>query len=239
MTSLSTSDVGRRIALSILLGWTLLRIDAQTQRDTSHGYVEGRIVDQTDAVVPEAKIEFRSSGSIYSAATGANGTYRIELPEGRYEITVRKPGFCYRRSPFRISPAEISTINAMLSVCAVANVLTIENGVSRSHDELKPTYTEESIAVSCGTAEKLEMLILYGVREQDADTAVYEGNRLFETVVATYDNVTVQARQIRLDRRSLYLYATGSVVIDTGGQRSEVEKATLSFDQKCELVRTN
>ena len=230
---------GVHIVLSMILAVAFVRMNAQSEHDAPSSRLEGIVVDPTGAIVPGANVSFESAGATYSAATAADGKYKIEVPEGRYEISVRKPGFCYRRAPFRIASSQSLTINAALSVCAIADVLTIENGVSRAHDELRPVYKEESIAVPCGAAEKLEMLIIYGVREEKADTAAYEGNRDFNTVVATYNNVTVYAQRIRFDRKSSHLYAQGNVLIENGSGRSSGEEVTLSFDRSCALTTTN
>ncbi len=232
MNSGSVRVVAKAMAL-ILAGMLIsvsLSARAQAARDEPIGHLRGTIADPTGAVVPGAKVFFKSNIANYSVTTAANGTYETQLPVGTYGIEVRKPGLCYRRAQFRLPASAPLTINAVVTACVIADVVTLENGKGTWRDQIRPAYKAELILIPDSSAQPLELLITYASREQDADITTYTENGAPDVVV-TYDNLTVYARRVRFDRRALRIYAEGSVVVEDGTGRSTGERAVLAFEQ--------
>jgi hypothetical protein len=219
-------------AMALILAGTLISVSlparAQVVRDEPAGHLRGTIADPTGAVVPGAKVLFKSNVANYSVTTAANGTYETQLPVGTYGIDVRKPGLCYQRAQFRLLPSAPLTINAVVTPCAIAYVVILENGSGTARDEIRPAYKAESVLIPDSSAQPLELLVTFASREQDADVTTYTENGEPEVVV-TYDNLTVYARTVRLDRKALRIYAEGSVVVEDGTGRSTGERAVLAF----------
>jgi hypothetical protein len=221
-------------AMVLILAGTLMSVSlsarAQAVRDEPAGHLRGTVADPTGAVVPGAKVLFKSDVANYSVTTAANGTYETQLPVGTYGIDVRKPGLCYQRAQFRLLASAPLTINPVLTACAIAYVVTLENGEGTARDEIRPAYKVESVPIPDSSAQPLDLLITYASREQDADITTYTQNAAPEVVV-TYDNLTVYGRRVRLDRKALRIYAEGSVVVEDGAGRSTGERAVLAFEQ--------
>jgi hypothetical protein len=60
------------------------------------GTIQGRVTDQSGAVVPDAKVEAiqLSTGSVTPVTTNGEGLYTIpNLPSGDYQVVISKPGF--------------------------------------------------------------------------------------------------------------------------------------------------
>ena len=224
----------RVVAMASILAGILTSVPpsayAQSVRGEQTGHLRGVIADPTGAVVAGAKVLFKSAVANDSVTTAANGTYEAQLPVGTYEIEVRKPGLCYRRATFRLPASVALTINAVVTPCIVADVVTFENGRGTERDEIRPAYKAESVPIPNSSAPPLELLITYAGAEEDADITVYTGNGA-PGVVVTYDNFTVYARKIRFDRRALRIYAEGSVVVEDGTGPSTGERAVLAFKQ--------
>jgi hypothetical protein len=121
-------------------------------------------------------------------------------------------------------------INMVPTPCAIAYVITIENGEGTARDELRPAFKTESVPIPDSSAQSLELVITYASREEDADTTVYAGNSAPEVVV-TYNNLTIYARRVRFDRRTLRIYPEGSVTVEDGSRHSTCERSVVAFEQ--------
>src|SRR5262249_42104962 len=57
--------------------------------------LEGTVKDASGAVVPQAEIICvgETTGFRFTAETGLDGRYFVTVPEGRYDIVVRRSGF--------------------------------------------------------------------------------------------------------------------------------------------------
>ena len=225
----SRSDRAVAKAVAIILAGTLMNASLSTHaQGGTPAHLQGAVADSSGAVVPGAKVVLKSDVASYSALTAVDGTYQIQLPIGRYLIDVRKAGFCYQRAPFRLLASAVLTIDAVVTPCVIADVVTIENGKGTARDELRPAYKVESVVIPDSSSQPLELLITYASREEDAGITNYTGNGAPE-VVATYDNLTVYARRVRFDRKALRIYAEGKVIVEDGTGRSTGERAVLTL----------
>src|SRR5437016_12734012 len=74
----------------------LLSLTLSTFAQSDRGTITGAIADPAGAVVANAAIEARNTGTgaVYPVASSATGNYTLaELPAGNYEISVTVPGF--------------------------------------------------------------------------------------------------------------------------------------------------
>jgi hypothetical protein len=104
---------------------------------SSHGSVRGSVRDQTDAVIPGAKLELTNKGTNITLRTTTNEAGLYEFPQviiGRYTLTVAFPG--------------METLQASLEV--QVQVTTAFNAV------LKPGSTESKVTVSAEITPMVE-----------------------------------------------------------------------------------
>ncbi|MGH9334884.1 MAG: TonB-dependent receptor, partial [Vicinamibacteria bacterium] len=97
---------------------------------TPEGAIDGVIRDETGAVVPGATVEASSPaliGGPRRTVTDGDGRYRfLRLPVGEYAVTFSLPGFAtLKREGVVVNAAFTATINAELSVAAVAESVTV------------------------------------------------------------------------------------------------------------------
>src|ERR1035441_6973354 len=79
--------------VAVLLAHLVCSPPAWAQRSA---YIHGRVLDPSQAVVPEAAITIvnEESGFRRTAETGSDGEYAVgSLDSGVYKVTVRKEGF--------------------------------------------------------------------------------------------------------------------------------------------------
>jgi Carboxypeptidase regulatory-like domain len=75
------------------------------------GVVRGTVTDATGAVVAGARVRARnvSTGAGLEATAGAEGSYSLALPAGRYDIDFGEPGFqTVNRREWILLPAQPS-----------------------------------------------------------------------------------------------------------------------------------
>src|SRR5713226_9144651 len=81
---------------SLLVAGLLLLLTLAAFAQSDRGTITGTIADPAGAVVANAEIVARNTGTgaAYPVASSATGNYTLaELPAGAYEITVTVPGF--------------------------------------------------------------------------------------------------------------------------------------------------
>jgi len=93
-------------------------------------YIQGRVLDPTQAVVPQAAITIvnQESGFRRVTETGSDGGYAVgSLDSGVYKITVRKDGFrTMIRFNVKVTNLEAAQVDFTLSVGAVQETITVE-----------------------------------------------------------------------------------------------------------------
>ena len=102
---------------------------AAWSQSAGSGTIQGRITDQSGAVIPGAQVTIRSAGIGVSRAmqTNESGEYRaVLLPPGDYEVTVESKGFAtVKRDGVRVEVGSTATVNVELRVAAAAETLTV------------------------------------------------------------------------------------------------------------------
>ena len=93
-------------------------------------YIQGRVLDPSQAVVPQAAITIvnQESGFRRVTETGSDGGYAVgSLDSGVYKVTVRKDGFrTMIRFNVKVTNLEAAQVDFTLSVGAVQETITVE-----------------------------------------------------------------------------------------------------------------
>ncbi len=114
------------------------------------GSVSGTVKDVSNAVVPNASVNATNvaTGVEYRVATNGQGFYSFaQLPIGRYNITIEKPGFkLQKHTGITIDANSALTVDAMLAVGERSDVVTVaENQIQV---ETKSTQMGEVITAA-------------------------------------------------------------------------------------------
>ena len=144
----------RSLLKAVVFFFVVLTLSAQTDRGT----ITGRIIDPAGAVVANAAIEARNTGTgaVYRVASSATGNYTIaQLPSGTYEITVTVTGFKkFVRSGLTIEAAQTIRVDAALEVGNATESVTVTEAATL----LKTESGELSNTVATKTMDTLPLL---------------------------------------------------------------------------------
>ena len=87
-----------RNRLIILIALTLFLSMVASSQTKKSGVMIGTVTDSFGSLITGAAVEAKNAaGREFATKTNAEGSYRLELPEGRYRISVRAPG-----TPFNV-----------------------------------------------------------------------------------------------------------------------------------------
>jgi hypothetical protein len=124
------------LVLSLMLCFSAIAFGQNTT-----GTVEGTITDQNDAVVPNATVTVKSTGSTAgfnrTVTTGQNGYFQVtQIPIGTYTITATAPNFKTSTQDVTVSLDRAAIANAKLEVGSAGetvivssdDAVTIDNG---------------------------------------------------------------------------------------------------------------
>ena len=78
------------------------------------GTLSGLILDHGQARVPAARILVEAKGFRRTLTSGDDGSYTIELPDGKYRVSVTRDGFYPLRKTVRIRSSATVTTNITL-----------------------------------------------------------------------------------------------------------------------------
>lgn len=122
----------RWIPRALFMALTLFVAATQTtfaQSAAINGQIEGTVLDQSGAAVPNAKVTILSKDTGYtrSMQTDANGFYRFgTLPLGTYGVSVEATGFGkVERNNIAINAGSVASINFSLGVATLTNTVEI------------------------------------------------------------------------------------------------------------------
>ncbi|HTA45422.1 MAG TPA: carboxypeptidase-like regulatory domain-containing protein [Bryobacteraceae bacterium] len=129
---------------------------------SDRGTITGTITDPGGAVVPNASIEAKNTGTdaVYPAASSSTGNYTIgQLPAGNYELTVTVSGFKkFVRPNLQVEVAGTLRVDAAMEIGAATESVT----VTEAAPLLKTEGGEVSSNVSTSTLNDLPILTLTG-----------------------------------------------------------------------------
>src|SRR5450631_1303270 len=113
--------------VAVLLAYLVCSPSAWAQRSA---YIHGRVLDPSQAVVPEAAITVvnQESGFRRVTETATDGDYAVgSLDSGIYKVTVRKDGFrTMIRFNVKVANLEAAQVDFLLSVGDVQETITVE-----------------------------------------------------------------------------------------------------------------
>jgi hypothetical protein len=113
--------------VAVFLAVSLCSPQAWAQRSA---YIHGRVIDPSQAAVPEAAITLvnQDSGFRHVTQTSPSGEYAVgSLESGIYKVTVRKDGFrTMIRFNVKVANLEAAQVDFALSVGAVQETITVE-----------------------------------------------------------------------------------------------------------------
>ena len=111
------------VSIPVLVG----RTNGQT---TTSGGLSGVVIDQTNAVVPDAVIEIQdiAKGTVQSAKTDGEGVYQFFfLRPGRYRLKVTHAGFEEEQKSVTIQVGPPATVNVSLQVAKASSEITVSD----------------------------------------------------------------------------------------------------------------
>ncbi len=95
---------------------------------SDQGSITGTITDPQGGVTPNASIDARNvdTGAIFHGGTSSTGNYVIQLPAGKYELTVTVPGFKkYVRANIQVVTASATRQDIKLELGATSETITV------------------------------------------------------------------------------------------------------------------
>jgi hypothetical protein len=119
--------------LFILTVFLMFACNALAQTGTSR--ITGTVIDQTGAVLPNAKVTARNeaTGVSYSAQASSAGTYSFDsLPVGNYEIKVEAQGFrTYSSTANVLTVGAPLVVDAAMQVGAASEVVSVQGAYEK------------------------------------------------------------------------------------------------------------
>lgn len=177
-----------------------------------------------EAVVLDEKvvIENLQTGQVWRLITDDAGTYSASVPAGTYSVTTEGTNWHlpFRRAPFQLHAGSTSTLNIVLS----PRILTMATIVGKGKSiEWAPPQRYESFSIPGTSSDLLKMLIQYETKRTSKGTTVYKWAKL------SFDLTTVYADELKLDRKTLRLIASGRVMVEDGKERRKLSTTSINF----------
>jgi Carboxypeptidase regulatory-like domain len=181
-----------RLFLFSFLCWVMNSPEAWAQLTTT-GTLSGRVTDSRGAVVPQAAITVSSEDTKVETHTTSNGDGSFVLPglpPGGYDVTIVKQGFeTYTESGILLSPAQVATVNAMLTVGQVSTSVTVHGSaaqVQTTTAEVSNQVNEQQVSTLPLNGRNYQSLsfLMPGVTNTSPDTALAQGGFLTNNVIS-------------------------------------------------------
>ncbi|MEM8566806.1 MAG: TonB-dependent receptor [Bacteroidota bacterium] len=183
----------------ILIGIFFTALGNATAQD---GFVTGTVEDAKGESVAFANvlIEQLKTGS----STDANGSYRISLPPGEYDVQVSAIGFATQRQKVSIQAGSTSTLNFVMSE-DITNLQTVEIFGVRDRG-----YANNFSFIATKTATPLEDVpqsVSYVTKELALDQAAFRLNDVVKNISGVnqfsfYNDITIRGFRIQGQRNS-------------------------------------
>ena len=157
-------------AVVFLLAVCVLCIPASIQAQTSgSAYISGTVFDQTQAVVPNATVEFRSdsTGIVRSATSNSAGIFVLsDIPPGSYKVSVSATGFRTSIIPsLKVDVAKSYTLNFNLELGAMTETVEVTASVgielTTTDATVGTVYSGESMARLPTSDRGVASLLIY------------------------------------------------------------------------------
>jgi hypothetical protein len=203
---------------------------AQTQITT--GVIQGTVVDEKDAALPGANVEVKNveTNLTRTLATDDNGRFVfLQLPPGRYSLTVSKQGFAtLAQEEFPLTVGQAATLALTMRVSGVQETVTVNavQTVDTTKTEASTTINERSVSNLPVLGRKFEDLLTLTpgvsiVQGPDGDEISFTGQR------GIFNNISLDGGD----------YNNGFFGEQAGGQRAAID-IPLDAIQEFQVVAT-
>lgn len=159
----------QRVSLSVLL----LLVSAASLFAQATGTINGRVVDQGDAVLPGVTINVRNvgTGATRTTVSNAEGLYSVPaLERGTYELTTELSGFAPATRRLELVASSTITADLKLGLASISETLTVQGSIpliettqSMTSSTIRQTEVAQLPMVNRSLAGM--MTLLPGVRE--------------------------------------------------------------------------
>src|SRR6266508_937871 len=220
-------------ALSLCLLVTLVLTAAvQAQTQITSGTIQGTVLDANGAAVPGASVELRNveTNFVRALSTDEGGRFvALQLPSGRYTITVAKQGF----APVIVEKADLTVGQALnlpisMKVSSVQETVTITATptVDTVKTESSTTIDETTVETTPILGRKFEDLLTLTpgvsiVQGPDGDEITFAGQR------GVFNNISLDGGD----------YTNGFFGEQVGGQRAAID-ITLEAVKEFQVIAT-
>jgi hypothetical protein len=142
---------------SLLLLWSIVGLGVCHAQIITTGTINGSVVDQTGAVIPNAKVTIlqTETGAVTQTASNSDGNFvQVGLNSGHYEVTVKASGFAiFRVTGIYLEPVAVYTVRATMKPSSVAATLTVRGDEA----QVQTTTPEISGTISGEEAQELPL----------------------------------------------------------------------------------
>lgn len=215
LRSFASQAIGIGICLLVTLLFAAPRVSAQTQITT--GTIQGTVLDANGAAVPGADVEIKNldTNATTNLSTNEDGKFvGLQLPPGRYSVTVTKQGFTTL-----VLPDASLTVGQAINLPLSMNVSGVEERVTVTAPTVDTVKTEASTTLNERTVNntpilgrKFEDLLTLTpgvsvVQGPDGDEITFAGQR------GIFNNVSLDGGD----------YMNGFFGEQAGGQRAAID----------------
>src|SRR6266508_3615185 len=220
-------------ALSLCLLVTLVLTAAvQAQTQITSGTIQGTVLDANGAAVPGASVELRNveTNFVRALSTDEGGRFvALQLPSGRYTITVAKQGFAtvvVEKADLTVGQALNLPISMKVSSLQETVTITSTPTVDTVKTESSTTIDETTVNTTPILGRKFEDLLTLTpgvsvVQGPDGDEITFAGQR------GTFNNVSFDGGD----------YNNGFFGEQVGGQRAAID-ITLEAVKEFQVIAT-
>ena len=223
----------RRTIISLVLITTLAAaVQATTQTQITTGVIQGTVVDPQGAAVVGAVVEVRNVDTNFSARmnSDADGWFIfLQLPPGRYTVTVSKQGFATLiQEKLALTVGQAITLPINMKISQVEEKITIEAApnIDVVKTEASTTLNEQAVSTTPILGRKFEDLLTLTpgvsiVQGPDGDEINFVGQR------GIFNNVSLDGGD----------YNNGFFGEQMGGQRAAID-ITLDAVKEFQVIPT-
>jgi hypothetical protein len=217
--------------------------------------VSGHVVDINGASIKSASLEFAKEGENFEKAVSSKGRFSVDLPSGKYVVTVSALGFCSRTLKILLQLGINSIyLDPILLDCSDCNLVNLNfdaavkpDGEPRGPvglDVSQYRYKKEEL-LEVFTPELPPAQIFFGRRELMGDLTVYRslaclGWPQSKPVIFTSGPIAMSASTLTLSRKDQAIRAKGNVImLDEQGLRrgSSVELVVVNNQIRVSSIR--
>jgi hypothetical protein len=219
-----------RLAFIFGIGFLLAAAPASAQTQITTGVIQGTVTDASGGVVPGATVEARNvdTNLTRTLTTGDTGRFVfLQLPPGRYQVTVSLPGFTtHVHEDVPLTVGQSITLDPVLKVSGTAETVTVRavSLIDVTRTEVSTTLNETIVSTTPILGRKFEDLLTLTpgvsiVQGPDGDEITFSGQR------GMYNNVSLDGGD----------YNNGFFGEQLGGQRAAID-ITLEAVKEFQVV---